>query len=151
MKLRPTLSDAAIDAEIAGLQRRKLKLVKLRRLRCEIAEMEGMGTASQVIERLATLTAAKCELRLESLFLKSREQQIADARFIVFHLARKHTTASLAAIARPFDRDHGTVLHGLKSAARLIETDPAFRARVQAIEAEFLKGNGQAAPPSPAA
>lgn len=55
------------------------------------------------------------ELGIENLGDKTRTREMTQARFIYFKLARKFCRyTSLAAIGREVNRDHATVINGLK-------------------------------------
>lgn len=57
-------------------------------------------------------------------------------RFVLFHLARVHTRYSTTALGRIYgDRDHTTVLHGVRRVRELAEADDNFCAELAAIEA----------------
>lgn len=55
------------------------------------------------------------ELSINNLGSKTRTRELAQARFIYFKLARKFCRyASLSAIGKQVNRDHATVINGLK-------------------------------------
>lgn len=59
-----------------------------------------------------------------------RFRQYTHPRFAAFKMAREHTGLSCPAIGRAFgNRDHTTVLHGIKQAEILFEKDPEFGTR----------------------
>jgi hypothetical protein len=65
---------------------------------------------------------------------------VARPRQIAMHLCRKHTSFSLPQIGRSFLRDHTTVLHGLRTIARLLEGNETVQADVEACEAMLAAG-----------
>jgi len=65
-------------------------------------------------------------------FSSCRSNRVTQIRFAAWHLARLQGW-TLEAIAEPFDRDHATVIHGLRRALHLVKTDPWFRDLVQAL------------------
>ena len=62
---------------------------------------------------------------------------MARIRQIAFYLCRTHTTRSLPEIGRAFDRDHTTVLHGVRRVASLRETDAALDRDLSKLEAQL--------------
>lgn len=70
-----------------------------------------------------------------------RAQSMTRPRFACYHLARKYCSQmSLPQIARVFNRDHTTILHGVRQAAKLVTNDPAFRAKYEAAKAILASG-----------
>lgn len=56
----------------------------------------------------------------------SRVRRIATARFLYFAACRQYTTYSTSAIGKEVNRDHSTVLHGLKVARDLMSYDKSI-------------------------
>ena len=50
-----------------------------------------------------------------------REQSIVRARFVFYAMAKHYTRASLPQIARTANRDHSTVLHGIRRASAMVD------------------------------
>lgn len=74
---------------------------------------------------------------------KGRSGRIALIRQIAYYLCRTHTARSLPEIGRIFgDRDHSTIVHGVRRIRRLRQTDPALDSELSQIEtrlSEILK------------
>ena len=64
---------------------------------------------------------------------KRRERSVARPRQIAMFLAKNLTTKSLPDIGRAFNRDHTTVLHGIKAVEELREKDSAFKEETEAL------------------
>jgi chromosomal replication initiator protein len=63
-----------------------------------------------------------------------RTKEIVLPRQVAMYLLREETEASLVDIGRELgDRDHTTVMHGIKQIERMITNDAALRSRVMAI------------------
>lgn len=62
-----------------------------------------------------------------------RSQRLARPRAAAMALARRHTMASLPVIAREMQRDHTTVITGIRRHAEREAVDPEFAARVAAV------------------
>jgi hypothetical protein len=73
----------------------------------------------------------------EDLDRRTRRVRMARIRQIAFYLCRTHTTRSLPAIGRAFDRDHTTVLHGVRRVASLRETDAALDRDLSKLESQL--------------
>ena len=71
---------------------------------------------------------------------KTRKRELVYARSAAMHLCKKYTTQSVSRIGTMIGgRDHATVLHALKCAEDLLETDSDFKEKYEAVEAT-LKG-----------
>lgn len=64
---------------------------------------------------------------------KDRVRQNVDARRIVYKLCRELLNITYTRIARYFDKNHASVLHGLKQFDALFETDREFRRNYNAV------------------
>ena len=64
----------------------------------------------------------------------SRKQHVSHARQCAFLLARKKTALTFEQIAKVFNRDHGTVIAGIKSAQNRIDTCQQYAAKVNLCE-----------------
>ena len=60
-----------------------------------------------------------------------RSMDLAKPRFAAYAIYRDHTKFSLPRIARIFNRDHTTVMHGLKRVEELLAEDDVFKRRYQ--------------------
>lgn len=68
--------------------------------------------------RAADLVSGRRGVTFEEIFSQSRRKRIAHARFEVWHLMRK-SGFSLTEIGEVFDRDHTSILHGLRRVEEL--------------------------------
>jgi chromosomal replication initiator protein len=83
---------------------------------------------------VARETARHCRVPLTELRGPSRRRSIVHARNLAMWLARDLTHHSLARIGGYFGgRDHTTVLHGCRAAARLVRHDPSSAAAEGAL------------------
>ncbi|HXF56644.1 MAG TPA: chromosomal replication initiator protein DnaA [Actinomycetota bacterium] len=78
-------------------------------------------------------TAAYFGLAVEDLVSKSRSRPLTTARHIAMYLLREHTGLSLIKIGELFDRDHTTVLHGIKKVERLMPARGSVYRQVQEL------------------
>jgi len=88
--------------------------------------------------KLREIKEAVCEnfsLRPEVLLSERRQKELVHARQIVMYLAKNNTSRSLPEIGRWLgNRDHTTVLHGVRSIENKRQTDPDIAARVVMLE-----------------
>ena len=88
------------------------------------------------IERV---TKTVCEyfegIKPQDLLTRSRKSERCIARYIVWHLVKKHNPAiTIKRLGQYFDRDHTTVLNGFWQINNLMETCEKMRFDVSAIE-----------------
>ncbi len=70
---------------------------------------------------------------------RRRPHNVCLARNAAFRILRDHTDATLSAVGHAFYRDFGTVLHGVNSVSKRIDTEPITRTMYEAAEKEFLE------------
>lgn len=68
----------------------------------------------------------------DGLFSPTREGQICLARYAIMYVMREREGQSTPQIGRRLQRDHSTVVHGMKRARDLLARDPDFAAFVNA-------------------
>lgn len=132
-----------IDSEIAHLEEKKGKLARLLQLQSEVTVMEKRliagGTDTAVVSRIfAEVVCRHFQITTTHITSRSREEFIAIPRQIIFYLIHKLHGAGWSAIARVFQRDHGTIMHGYKAVADRISVDKSFAEGVAELEAQCL-------------
>lgn len=130
---------ADLDAEIAALEARKIKLAHLAQLRAEVALMalQNHRAQDEILQRAIHLVAARRQLTPDALLSPCRTRRVAESRFILISLLRRHTRLSNSEIGRIFRRDHTTITYALQRADDLLRTDASFRADLDALAAEL--------------
>jgi len=96
----------------------------------------GPGPARTPITpgRILSATAAAFEVTIVEMESPSRRQPLARARQVAMYLCRQLTDLSLPKIGLLFGgRDHTTVLHGINTVQRLIQTDRGLFDQVTAL------------------
>jgi chromosomal replication initiator protein len=74
-------------------------------------------------------------LKLQELKSKTKVQPVARSRQIAMYLIRKYTGMGLKEIGAYFGgKDHSTVLYACKMIEKTIDTDPALRAEIEAVQ-----------------
>jgi hypothetical protein len=79
---------------------------------------------------MRSLLKATChELDTDSVQMRSKRRtaDIAYKRHIFYYLARKHSISSLTSIGKFMNRDHTSVMHGIKKVKSLYENDDWFK------------------------
>jgi hypothetical protein len=71
--------------------------------------------------QILTEVCRKTGYSIQELTDKTRKREIVDARFVYFRRAKEKTSASLAAIGAQVNKDHATVLHGIREAFEKLE------------------------------
>ena len=84
-----------------------------------------MDTTEKIARPEKILHMVEKELDLKDISVKDRTRHMSQARFIYFKLARKYCRyASLARIGSVVNRDHATVINGLKKFDTEARYDP---------------------------
>lgn len=91
-----------------------------------------MASQEPLHEKLGRVVCDKFGVSREELFGYMRPAHVARARHCLYALMVR-TGLSASETGRLLGRDHGTVLHGVKSWRNYIETDKSMRARWEAI------------------
>jgi chromosomal replication initiator protein len=101
---------------------------------------EALGSTASERTRIVGIDVIKRQVatefgvKLSDLKSQRRVQSIVLPRQVCMYIARKITDLSLPAIGKEFGgKDHTTVLHAERKVSRLLDTDPALKATVQAI------------------
>ncbi len=95
------------------------------------------------IAEVQQATCRACAITPEELLSSSRAARLAGPRQLAMYLSRRHTGATLPAIAREFGgRDHTTILYACRQAESRLEREPAVRKLARRIEAELERGTG---------
>ena len=84
-----------------------------------------MDTTEKIAKPKKILHMVEKELDIEDLSIKNRTREMSQARFIYFKLAKQYCRyASLSRIGSVVDRDHATVINGLKKFDAEARYDP---------------------------
>lgn len=127
-----------LDAEIEALRVYRKKLIQARGLRFSIARLELNDMDSSELDVLVRFVAAAKGMGESRLYEKTRRRGISEARFIVFWLARKHTTLSFTNIANHFGFDHSAISHGVNVVDDLMQQSKCFNLEVTQLESAYL-------------
>ena len=78
-----------------------------------------MNTTTKNLKRIQRLV--ENHLEIPDIKIKSRQRDYVYARFLYFKLAHNVCRTSLTKIAQVVDRDHATVIHGIKQFDNLVK------------------------------
>lgn len=91
------------------------------------------------IDDIITCACQHFEVRQEDLFGKSRKAAIVTVRQVSMYLAHKHTKLTTSKIGVYVgNRDHATVLHGIKTIDGRLKTEKELQEHLKAIEEMLL-------------
>lgn len=89
-------------------------------------------------ENILNLVISTFGVDMKSINSKSRKKEIVQARQAAMHLCHQYTTQSVVRIGTIVGgRDHATVLSAFKKVEDMLETDPAFKAKYDAVEEQL--------------
>lgn len=89
------------------------------------------------IKIIQNIVAREFNVPLIDLIADRRDRTSTNARHIAFWITRNYTEASFPVIAKEFDRDHTTVLYGVRKADILIERSPIMKYLTRKCILEF--------------
>jgi len=97
-----------------------------------------MITTKKDIQPIIDLVAQQRNIPPDLIQANTRRREVLEPRYMCYWLMRKHTTLTLVQIGVLVgNRDHATVMHGIKVIDNLIETDNGFCAEMETLEARF--------------
>ena len=87
---------------------------------------------------LTKIVAEIFDLDYLQLFEKGRKRNLVEARQVIFYIAYKKINGlSLAQIGAKFNKDHATVLYGIKMVQNLCDTNKEFKEKVDQALVKF--------------
>jgi len=131
------VTDAEINGELRALEVRKVKLQRLTKLRREVAELEisaMAGTTDKASIKIITEeVCSRFGVTADRLFSRDRQEDTCIPRQVIFFLSRDLKRIPFMLTGRVFGRNHGTVIHGVRSIQDRIDTDINFAAAVSEV------------------
>jgi len=73
------------------------------------------------------------DIPVETMKKKTRKQEVVFARQLSFYLGKQYTKLSLYSLGKFFDKDHATVLHGIKMIENFMFSDRTIRLEIQEL------------------
>jgi chromosomal replication initiation ATPase DnaA len=135
--MTPTQKEiAALESELANLQRIKALREQVAALRVEVALKDDTAT---MFNRIVALCASRFGVTPDGILGPSRRNDIAWARHAAAYLIRKHTQRPLLEIAQAMGRgDHATVMNSCRQAINRAQNEPAFKAKLDEIDGQIV-------------
>lgn len=69
----------------------------------------------------------------EQLYTRTRERKVVEARQMAMYLRVTRERSSYAAAGKPYDRDHATAIHAVRTVRDLMKTDKVFRDKARRV------------------
>lgn len=129
--------------EIAFLEERKAELLRLKKLRDEVAALEReslkIAAESAAVLRLIVLKVSEhWHTEPHRLINFDRHEPMAVPRHVARYLARELTRLSFPELAAYFGRkNHATVIYSVRYVWNRIDTDEDFREQIKALKVEI--------------
>jgi chromosomal replication initiation ATPase DnaA len=94
----------------------------------------------EIFDRYTNAIAKQFHLSIDDMFKKSKKRDIVDARQMLY-FACQERPIRLAYIKKflaeyGYDVQHSTILHGIKQAKKLIDSDPDYKEILDKIQSE---------------
>lgn len=107
-------------------------------LMAEALKMLSVPVWNQDIKKIQQAVCEEYNISFGDLVSNRRLEKLVLPRQVAMYLCSQLTVRSSPEIGRRFgDRDHTTILHGVRKIERLLATDTALRARVDALAARL--------------
>ena len=92
------------------------------------------------MEKIINRVASYYKLSIWQLNCKSRKGLLPECRHVIFYLIREtYPEISLEKIGQWLNRDHASVMHGIKKVGYYLDTDKDFRAKLAEIRKYIYK------------
>ena len=88
--------------------------------------MKVLRTSGTVDDK-RIIDAVEAATGIQNIRLDTRKREYVDARRIAYKIFRATKMYSYSKIGSLFDKDHATILFGIKTAENLLDTEPSFK------------------------
>lgn len=106
--------------------------------------IEEIGDTGISIPEIQRAVAKDYNIQLKYMLSQRRQASIVLPRQVAMYLAKEMTPATLPSIGRKFgDRDHTTIMHGVRKIARLCAEDAVLCARIEAIKTQITERHNE--------
>lgn len=85
------------------------------------------------IEEIQQTCAKKFAVTMKDILSHERIQSIVTPRQLAMYIARKYTSKGLKEIAKAFDKQHATIISGVKTIQERLSTEPGLKADLEEI------------------
>jgi hypothetical protein len=100
----------------------------------EIDPPMRVGNTSITIRQIQIVVAKRYRVSLQAINSDTRSQAVMLPRQIAYTLARRLTNKALTTIGQAFDRDHTTILQGLRKTEKRARKEAEFAAELRQLE-----------------
>ncbi len=83
---------------------------------------------------IENVAASVWNVPVESLYQKTRQREVVEARYSVFHYRKTKMNEQEPDIAKTVPFDRTTVIHAIKAAEELLEFNKSFREKYRSFE-----------------
>ena len=80
----------------------------------------------------------KLHLSVNQIKSDSRDHSFSEARFILMHFAHYYLNMTKVAIGEFLNRDHSTVVYGMKKCNNLLDTDKDFQRKFMMVKSKIV-------------
>lgn len=95
-------------------------------------------------QEIIKAVCAALELDEKDVKSRNRSNDNAEARFIIFYLLKRYTDLGLKKIGKELGRHHTTVIYGLETYQKLIDTkDKSFLGKISKVQSVMPEMNFQ--------
>lgn len=134
------MTEAEIDSTIQSLERKREKLVRMLAIQMDVHHLERQFKThenyGQIVNLIALEVCQQFDIQPSRILMRSRFRVVCEPRQAVFFICREIHSIPLSHIQKVFGITHGTIICGCKTTRDKMETDPAYKAKVDAaIEA----------------
>ena len=85
------------------------------------------------VEEIQNAVCKKYSITMAQMLSKERTISIVTPRQLAMYIARKYTNKSLPEIAKVFDKQHATILHGVKTIEKRLDVEPELKVNMVEI------------------
>lgn len=89
------------------------------------------------VEEIQSAVAKKFNVTISQILSSERTQTLVTPRQVSMFISRKFTVHSLPEIAKSFDKSHATILHGVNTIQKRLETEPELKLSITEILASL--------------
>lgn len=91
------------------------------------------------IKTIAEMVTAQTGISLMELKSRRRNVKVAVARHLFWYLAKENTKKTLMFMGQFLEKDHTSVIHGIKKTKARMESDENFKRKVEAISGDIRR------------
>jgi chromosomal replication initiation ATPase DnaA len=128
----------ALDMRLAQAKQERARLLELATIEAEIAQMTARlaVTKSQVLAKEITMiTASFFDVAPAAVRSQIRTPAVVEARQTAMFFLHTLCNLGCAEVGRLMDRDHGTVLHAIKTVRNRCDVEPLFKKCIESLKA----------------